>query len=151
MALLSDDEAARLGELFDRELTADVTLVHFTQPGPPVASDETPCSSCADTKALLGELAATSDHVALEIHELAGEPALARQYGIDKVPATVITGPGARGAVRLFGLPSGYEFATLLEDMIDVGVVRNDLSDDTRAILDGLARDVHLQVFVTPT
>ena len=53
--------------------------------------------------------------------------------------------------MRLFGLPSGYEFATLLEDMIDVGGVRNDLSDDTRAILDGLARDVHLQVFVTPT
>ena len=99
MALLLDDEAAQLGELFDRELTGDVTLVHFTQQAsPPVASDETPCSSCADAKALLGELAATSDHVALEIHELAGEPALAREYGIDKVPATVIT--GARSARR---------------------------------------------------
>ncbi len=152
MPLLSDDETARLSELLERELTADVTLVHFTQrTSKPAAPDETPCPSCADTLALLGELAATSDHLALEVHDVVAEPSAAQEHGIDKVPATLITGPGARGAVRLFGLPSGYEFATLLEDMIDVGADRDDLSDETRATLDGLTRDVHLQVFVTPT
>ena len=152
MPLLTDDETARLRELFERKLAADVTLVHFTQStGSPGAPGETPCSSCHDAEALLRELTATSEHLVLEVHDLLAEPDLARRHGIDRAPATVITGPGARGAVRLFGLPSGYEFATLLEDVIDVGATHDDLSADTHAALDALARDVHLQVFVTPT
>jgi hypothetical protein len=152
MALLSDDESARLRELLDRRLKADVTLVHFTRhAGRLIVPGGEPCASCDDTEALLGELAGTSAHLALEVHDIAAEPGLARQHGIDKVPATVLVGPGARGPVRLFGLPSGYEFATLLEDVIDVSAAHDDLSADTRVVLDGLTRDVHLQVFVTPT
>lgn len=152
MALLSDDESARLRELLDRKLKADVTLVHFTRhTSRVVVPGGEPCPSCDDTEALLGELAGTSDHLALEVHDIAAEPDLALAHGIDKVPATVLVGPGARGLVRLFGLPSGYEFATLLEDLIDVSAAHDDLSDDTRAVLDALTRDVHLQVFVTPT
>jgi alkyl hydroperoxide reductase subunit AhpF len=116
-----------------------------------VVPGKAPCASCADTVAGLGELAAASDHLSLEVHEIDAEPDLAREHGIDKVPATEIVGPGARGAVRLFGLPAGYEFATLIEDVIDIGAARDDLSDDAHAALDALTRDVHLQVFVTPT
>jgi len=152
VSLLTDDEAARLHELFDRDLTGDVTLVHFTQDTSPQAvPGAVPCPSCADTAALLAELAAASDHLSLEIHEIDAEPDLAREHGIDKVPATEIVGAGARGAVRLLGLPGGYEFATLIEDVIDVGAARDDLSDHAHAVLDALTRDVHLQVFVTPT
>jgi len=154
MPLLTDDETARLSELFERELGGDVTLVHFTERTGGRAAPTAPgdsCLHCSEAEALLGELAATSEHIALEVHDLGAEPDVARRYAIDRAPATVLTGPGARGAVRLFGLPSGYEFATLLEDVIDVSVARDDLSADTRATLDALARDVHLQVFVTPT
>ena len=152
VSMLTDDETARLRELFERDLSGDVTLVHFTRhAGRLVVPGETPCPSCADTVAVLGELAAASDHLSLEVHEIDAEPDLAREHGIDKVPATEIVGAGARGAVRLFGLPGGYEFATLIEDVIDVGAARDDLSDDAHAALDALTRDVHLQVFVTPT
>jgi hypothetical protein len=152
VSLLTDDETARLRELFERDLSGDVTLVHFTRHASRLAvPGEVPCASCADTVAVLGELAAASDHLSLEVHEIEAEPGLAREHGIDKVPATKIVGPGARGAVRLFGLPAGYEFATLIEDVIDVGAARDDLSDDAHAALDALTRDVHLQVFVTPT
>jgi alkyl hydroperoxide reductase subunit AhpF len=154
VSLLTDDETARLRELFDRDLSGDVTLVHFTQrTSRLVVPGATACPSCADTVALLGELAATSDHLTLELHELAAEPDAVREHGIDTIPATKIVGPGARGAVRLFGLPGGYEFATLIEDVIDVGAAQDDLSDDAHAVLDALARDVHVhvQVFVTPT
>jgi glutaredoxin-like protein len=152
VSLLTDVETARLRELMERDLSGDVTLVHFTKHASRlVVPGEDPCPSCADTVALLGELAATSDHLSLEVHDVAAEPDVAREQGIDKVPATRIIGPGARGAVRLFGLPGGYEFATLIEDVIDVGGARDDLSDDAHAALDALTRDVHLQVFVTPT
>jgi alkyl hydroperoxide reductase subunit AhpF len=153
MALLSDDETARLRELLASELSADVTLVHYTQRGPATADRAAggECPSCADAEALLGELCATSDHLRLEVHDVDAEPELARAAGIGMVPAVVVEGPGARGAVRLFGLPSGYEFASLLGDVIDVAAERDELSAETHAVLDALPRDVHLQVFVTPT
>ncbi|HVG97527.1 MAG TPA: thioredoxin family protein [Chloroflexota bacterium] len=55
------------------------------------------------------------------------------------------------GEVRFFGLPSGYEFATILEDIADVSRRRTRLSDATRARLAGLTEPLHVQVFVTPT
>ena len=53
--------------------------------------------------------------------------------------------------MRFFGLPSGYEFASLIEDIIDVGAGSSDLPADTVEALRGLQKDVHIQVFVTPT
>ncbi len=150
MALLSDDETARLREILATELTADVTLVHFTRRSADAAAGEA-CPSCSETEALLRELCATSDHLALEVHDVDAERELAERHGIDMVPAVVVRGPGARGAVRLFGLPSGYEFASLLGDVIDVAAGRDELSPETHAVLEALPRDVHLRVFVTPT
>jgi glutaredoxin-like protein len=162
MPLLSDDESDRLRELLADELPADVRLIHFTRRGgEPAAArsaaagepsgDEGACTSCADTEELLAELAATNDHLALEIHDVAAEPALAEEFDIERVPATLISGPGAQGTLRLFGLPSGYEFATLLEDLIDVSAENDDLSAEAHEALEGLDSEVHLQVFVTPT
>ena len=53
--------------------------------------------------------------------------------------------------MRFFGLPSGYEFATLLEDLVDVSRRRTRLSEATREALERLPEPLHLQVFVTPT
>ena len=55
------------------------------------------------------------------------------------------------GNVRFFGLPSGYEFATILEDIIDVSRRQTRLSPATRERLAGLTGPLHLRVFVTPT
>jgi alkyl hydroperoxide reductase subunit AhpF len=152
MALLRDEEAAQLRELFERELVGDVTLVHYTQkPSKLFVPGMVACPSCEDAEALLQELAATSDRISLEIHDYAAELAAAEEAGIDKIPATLITGDGTEGKVRVFGLPSGYEFGTLVEDIIDVGGARHDLSDASLEELRSLEDDVHIQVFVTPT
>jgi hypothetical protein len=55
------------------------------------------------------------------------------------------------GRVRFFGMPSGYEFASLVEDIVDVSQRRTRLSDTTREALAALAGPLHFQVFVTPT
>jgi alkyl hydroperoxide reductase subunit AhpF len=152
MALLRDEDVAQLREMFESGLTSDVTLVHYTQaPSRLVVPGALQCPSCKDTQDLLGELAETSPHIKLEIHDMAGELQAAEEAGVDKIPATMITGSGASGRVRIFGLPAGYEFGTLVEDIIDVGSGDNELSDASRQVLDGLTEDVHIQVFVTPT
>jgi hypothetical protein len=53
--------------------------------------------------------------------------------------------------VRFLGLPSGYEFSTLVADVVDVSKGKTDLSDATRAAVRAIDRPVHIQVFVTPT
>ena len=152
MALLREDDANQLRQIFDDELTGDVTLVHYTQRASRlVVPGAVQCPSCADTEALLGEVAELSGHISLEIHDFAAELPEAGALGIDKIPATVITGPGAAGAVRVFGLPAGYEFGELVEAIIDVGSSASRLADESLAAVSSLTQDVHLQVFVTPT
>ena len=88
------------------------------------------------------------------MHEVETDPAEARLYGIDKVPAVVVLGgeSGRRDfGIRFFGSPAGYEFATLIEDtqMASRGIT--DLAEETIEALSHLTAPLHLQVFVTPT
>jgi hypothetical protein len=51
----------------------------------------------------------------------------------------------------MYGLPSGYEFGTLVEAILDVSRGESGLAAETRAGLLALDRPVHIQVFSTPT
>lgn len=152
MAFLSDQDQAQLRQLFDERLTGDVTLVHFTQkPSRIVVPGVVPCATCADTLALLEEVAGLSDRLHLEVHDFRAEADLAAQMGVDKIPATIVRGAAGGDRVRLFGVPSGYEFTSLVEDLFEAGGGGSPLSAETLTALGGLTQDVHLQVFVTPT
>lgn len=76
--------------------------------------------------------------------------AVAEQYGIDKVPAVAIVGAKDYG-IRLYGIPSGYEFGTLIEDIKLVSAGDSGLSPATRAMVAKLKKPVRIQVFITPT
>ena len=68
---------------------------------------------------------------------------------IDRVPAFVCKG-AARGRVRFFGIPSGYEFSGLIADLVDVSTGTTSLSDETREYLSALTENVNIKVFTTP-
>jgi glutaredoxin-like protein len=53
--------------------------------------------------------------------------------------------------IRFYGIPSGYEFASLLEAIRLVGSDEVDLQPAMRQFLEGLTAPLHLQVFVTPS
>lgn len=123
-------------------LQNDVRLVVFTQ--------KVECQYCAENRTLSEEVAGLSDKLSLEIYDFVADSNKADQYGVDKIPATVIIGRKDHG-IRFFGIPAGYEFTSYLEAIKLVSTGETGLSDKTKAFLDGLERDVHLQVFVTPT
>jgi glutaredoxin-like protein len=75
---------------------------------------------------------------------------VAERYGIDKVPAVVIEGDQDYG-IRYFGIPSGYEFGSLIEDIRMVGARDSGLSPASRQRMAQIQTPVHIQVFVTPT
>ena len=53
--------------------------------------------------------------------------------------------------MRFIGLPAGYEFSTLVADLVDVSKGTPALSETTQDELRELDQDLQLQVFVTPT
>src|SRR4051794_16900287 len=113
MVLLDQEIRDQITELF-AELDEQVRLVFFTRKSSPLfVPGEEQCLSCEDEQALLGELVELSDKLVLEVHDVKDEPDLAREAGIDKVPALVLHGPNDAGQVRFFGLPAGHEFSTL--------------------------------------
>jgi alkyl hydroperoxide reductase subunit AhpF len=151
MAFLSPDIQTEIKKLFE-ELGGDVRLLFFTKhESPLIIPGQEDCATCKDTRTLLEEVVALSDKLHLEIHEVSPESEIAREYGIDRVPALIMMADGVKGQVRYFGLPSGYEFSVLLGSLVDVSNAEPDLSEDTMAVLDALDKDLHFQVFVTPT
>jgi len=150
MALISGQDQAFLRDHFQQHLTAPVRIILFTKPDSRLFIPGQPPTYNKETRELLEEVASLSDQITLVNHNLLEEPELAQQYGIERTPAFVLEG-AARGKVRFFGIPSGYEFTTLIEDLVDVARGQTDLSEATRAALERLEDDLHIQVFTTPT
>ena len=93
MALLRDEDAAKLREIFDERLAGDVTLVHYTQQESRLlVPGAAQCPSCKDARTLLEEVSATSDRIGLEVHDFAAELDEAQAVGVDKIPATLVKG-----------------------------------------------------------
>jgi glutaredoxin-like protein len=149
VAFLSDNQN-EIKRLFE-QLTGDVRLIYFTQKESPLIIPGQECETCKDTRLLLEEVAALSDKIQLEVHDFLADSEIAREYGIDRIPAIVMTADGVKGRVRYFGMPSGYEFSVLLGSLVDVSQGKSDLSEETVEVLQGLETDLHIQVFVTPT
>jgi len=142
MALLSDKDAKMVREHFAKNLQEAVTLVYFTQ--------TMACQFCRETKQILEEVADLSDKITLEVHNYVEETEVAEQYGIDKIPGTVVLGAKDYG-VRFYGIPSGYEFTSLIEAIVMVSRGDSGLSDATLELLEDVDEDVDIQVFITPT
>ncbi|MEM3379016.1 MAG: thioredoxin family protein [Candidatus Bathyarchaeia archaeon] len=142
MSLIPDDKKDFLRRELKEKLVNPVKILVFTQ--------EVECEFCANTRQLALELAALSDKIAVEVYDFVADAAKAKEYGIDKIPALAIVGVKDYG-VRIYGIPYGYEFQTLVEAVINVSRGKTDLSEKTKAILSEVKAPVHIQVFVSLT
>ncbi len=150
MALLSQQDADFLRKHFETNLTDDVTIDYFTQRESKLFVPGIECMYCKETRQLLEEVAELSPKINVNVHDFVAEEAMANAESIERIPAFTIKG-NAKGALRYFGIPSGYEFSSLIEDIVDVSKGTTDLSKATLDALAGLKEAVHIQVFVTPT
>ena len=104
----------------------------------------------AETLALLREVAEASGKLTVTSKPLSDPQAQA--LGITRSPTTLLReAGGARTNIRFSGLPSGYEFGTLVETIRMLGTGESDLGERTREELNALKEPVTLQAFVTPT
>ena len=141
MPMLSDRDRAAVEKRL-QELQSPVHLVNFTQ--------ELECDFCKDTRTLLQEVTALSDQLDLQVFNFQIDTLERERYGIDKIQATAILGDRDLG-IRFYGIPSGYEFVSLLDTMQMVSKGDSGLEKWTREQLARVDMPLHLEVFVTPT
>jgi glutaredoxin-like protein len=141
MALIRDDDASEIRERL-KALIEPVRLVHFTQ--------ELNLQYGREAKQLLEELVALSDKLSLVVYNFLLDKERVSEYAIDKVPATAVRN-GKDYGIRFYGLPAGYEFATLLDAILSVSQRDSGLKPENKEKLAKLSQPLHLEVFVTPT
>jgi glutaredoxin-like protein len=121
-----------------------VSLVFFTQQIAGV------CRTCFDAERLLKDVAPLSDKLSLQIKNFVTDVEDVRGYGVDKIPAICPVG-GKDHGIRMYGIPSGYEFMAFLEILLLLSARESGLAETAKTSLRALTRPVHLQVFITPT
>ena len=141
MALLNEEILRDVRELL-ADMTNPVKLVVFT--------DDQHCDYCEQIVQLVNELAATSDKIQVELCEIHKDAHKAAELNVKRAPVIAILGDRDYG-MRFYGIPSGYEFSTLLHAIQAVGRGHTELDPQTQAFLKGLDKAVDFQVFVTPT
>lgn len=142
MALISEEVAAQLKEEFG-SLKNPVRLAVFSQALADPESEQ--------VKRLVEELAALDPRLTAEAYNFVLDKEKVDALGISRIPAIAILGAEKDYGIRMYGLPSGYEFGTLVDAIVDVSSGDSGLSESTRAALRELGRPVHLQIFSTPT
>lgn len=154
MPLLKDSDREQLRQEFET-LQEPVKLVFFTQ-----ALD---CDYCPLTQQVLEEVTGLSDKITLQTHNFAIDKDQALEYKIARVPAVALVRVETQMidgiaktrdrdyGIRFYGVPAGYEFATLISDIFDVSHGDSGLNGQSKAMLAQLTEPLHLQVFSTPT
>ena len=163
MPFLTEADQDQLKEIFSKQLDQPVRLRVLTKPSSRLyIPGQQLCASCGEAEPFVRELAKLSDKLEVAVHDVQAEPDTALRYNVNGTLPVILVEPApaedaesdassTQGAMRFVGLPSGYEFSTLVADIVDVSTGTVGLSEATQAELRGLEQDLHLQVFVTPT
>lgn len=150
MPFLNAQDADIIRRRFATDLESDVRLLLFVAASGGLSLPGQEWEIAEFTRQIVTEVAGLSDRLRVEEYSLASHPEIAAQYGVALTPTIVFVGREDFG-IRYVGLPSGYEFVTLLELIIAVSRGRGELQAASKEALATLPADAHLQVFVTPT
>lgn len=137
---LNEEIKSRIKERF-QELKDDVKLIVFTQ--------QSECRHCGDNQKLMEEIAELSDKISIKVFDFQADKEQVDKYSINKVPATAIVGKDDYG-IRLYGIPTGYDFVSLIESIRLVSTGETQLTAQENEYLENFEKDIHLQVFVSP-
>ncbi|HDI31258.1 MAG TPA: glutaredoxin [Thermofilum sp.] len=137
---IDEGALAQVKEMF-KVLNDDVKIYFFRK--------DNRCEYCDDIEHILDTIGKLSEK--LHVVKLSEGSNEAKRHNIPMFPAILIHGKKEYN-IRYFGIPAGYEFGALIEDIIDVS--RGDVELDPylkEVIREKVKKPVRLMVFVTPT
>ena len=103
MPMIQQKDREQIMKMFSGRMKNPVTLINFTQ--------EFECDYCRETRELAEELATLSDKITVKSYDFVRNEDKAKEFGVDKIPATVILGERDYHA-KYYGIPAGYEFTS---------------------------------------
>jgi glutaredoxin-like protein len=118
-----------------------VKLKIFTQPEH--------CVFCNALMELAAKLAEISPKLQIESCSCDADHPVSKEFGVDKHPAIIIQGKEPY-KVRWFGIPIGFEFSMLIQDIVTASIGETGLDEEVKTILRSIDRPVQLQVFTIP-
>jgi glutaredoxin-like protein len=139
--VLIDSQKEIIKKQFEK-LTEEVELIVFTQ--------ENECLFCKEARELVVELGTLSPKIKTKVYDFVKNGDEDIKYNIKSIPAIAIIGKEDYG-IRYYGMPAGYEFLVLVEDIIDVSRGTTLLSDILKKKISEIKKTIHIQVFVSPT
>lgn len=145
MALIRDEDRKYLMDEFKKYLKNEVDLVVFT-------TDDVSCKYCKEAVELAKEVADIDRKINFVHYTKEKDGTKLKEFGVEKFPTTIVTRHGVvDGRVRYSGLPSGYEFGSLIEDIKNVSRWEVDVSSKALEIIKKIDKPINIKVYVTPT
>ena len=141
MPIRIDDETKEKLRTILSQLKGEVKLRFFKPKGE--------CRFCDDTEYILDIISSLTDKVRVEVG-WEGSPE-AEKYKLPMYPALLVHGERDYN-IRFFGIPAGYEFGALIEDIVDVSRGRTSVNLVVEKVVrERIRKPVRIMVFVTPT
>ena len=142
MPIFRADEEGRVRELLDAlDRPVELLVAHGPEETPlPGARD---VDFGAETERIVEGIAELSDNVTYRVED---EPP-----GFELYPAIAVLPEGTDVGIRYYGLPWGYELASLIGAVLEAGKTASSLAPESLERLEMLDRDLAIDVFVTPT
>ena len=132
---LFNEEVKKSIKEFLKDMKEEVKIIYFEKPN-------------YETNQYYDEFLQTIEELVPKIKlEYKGKDDLVK-YNVVKLPTIILEGKN-KGSIRFCGLPSGHEFSTFLQDILDLSLNKTHLSKDTIKFLENLDKPLNLMVFVT--
>ncbi len=136
--ILNEETKKRISEEFEKNLNQKVIINYFCN---------SKTENCEILEQLLNELKETSEKI--EIKKLKEEEL--NELNISLNPVLFFENEKRKFYnVRYYGLPAGYEFQVIIEDIIDISKNEAKVAPKTLEIIKKL-KNVKAKIFVTPT
>jgi len=147
--LLKEQDVQYIKELFDRDLVDPVELVLFLESE---GSDKVTAANSQYfqyTEEIIKEVSEISDKIKLTVYK--DDKEKEKEYGVKEISALFIQGKNVDKNVVFYGIPSGHEFSSLLEDIVSVSQGTTRLSPASKETAQNIKVPVEILVFITPT
>jgi alkyl hydroperoxide reductase subunit AhpF len=152
MAIVPDRVKEQLLTRFEESLVGPVRLTLYTKPGSSrlILPAGVGCTTCADAREIAEALhTAAPDKVALDVIDVSRDGD--QTSNITEVPTIVVSSDTTDSRIRFQGLPSGTEFAAIVDAVERVSRNEPGLSDVSLGHLAKLTEPLEVMVFATPT
>ena len=154
MGFFKEEDVKEIKKILADKLTDEVSIDLFTKKSSKLiiqGEENQDCPYCESVVEMMNEFIGMSDKIKLNVYDIKENEEEAKKHNIENVPALVFNGK-KEGTLIFYGIPTGYEFATMLETLTALSSDKIEVfSEDMQNYIKGIEKEITFKVFVTPS